>query len=104
MSEDAHTICPDCGKPVARVLQMPAIKIKAASESPQKSVERITKNKRQNFECPWVDSDTGKNKRIFRQSGEDKAAWKRRVQDTVLNTKMAKKRKLTRNDVQPFNT
>lgn len=102
MKDDQPTKCDDCGGKVQRIYTVPAMRVKAAPESPQKSVERILGEKREHFDCPWPDAATGKSERIYRKGGEDRAAWKRRIQDTVLNTKIAQKRKLTRNDVNPL--
>ena len=105
MAESEHVPqCPSCGHvKTDRRFTMPRVIVKGSKESPQKSVERLGKTKRQSYDCPWVDAETGKRKRVFRKGGEDKAAFKRRIQDVVLNTKMARKRNLTRNDVQPGN-
>lgn len=100
---DAHlTECPDCGRAVHRIVKfMPAVKVKASGESPTDSVKRVLGEKRKHFDCPWPDATTGKNKRVYLKGS--KADQKRQIQDAVLNTKIAQRRKLTRADVNPIN-
>lgn len=100
---DAHlTVCPDCKRAIHRVVKYaPSVRIKATKESPSDSVKRVLGENRKHFDCPWPDAETGKCKRVYLKGS--KAQQKRQIQDAVLNTRIAQRRKLTRADVNPIN-
>lgn len=99
-SDDA--MCPECGAKATRRFTIPAVKIKAGREKPGDSVKRITGEKRKHADIPWPNAKTGQCERVYLDSGS-KAEQKSRIQDAVLRTKLAQRRKLTRADIQPAN-
>lgn len=101
MAEDAYLKCPTCRKLVQRMIQACAVKVKNAPESPKKSVERVTGEKRKHFDCPWPNAKTKQCERVYLEGS--KAEQKAAVQDAVLRTNYAKKRKLSRADISPTN-
>lgn len=102
MSEGAHEKCPDCGRALRKLVNWRgAMAVKAAPEKPGDSVKRVLKEKRKHFDCPWPDAQTGKNKRVYLKGS--KAEQKRQIQDAILNTKIAQRRKLQRSDINPIN-
>ena len=102
MRSDAFAVCPDCGRPVRKLINWRgAMAVKAAPEKPRDSVHRVLGEKRKHFDCPWPDAETGKNKRVYLKGS--KAEQKRQIQDTILNTRIAQRRKLKRSDINPIN-
>lgn len=100
MTQELPTQCETCGANLTRVFNVPRVAVKASPESPTDSVKRVLGEKRKHFDCPWPDAK-GKHKRVYLKGS--KAEQKAQIQDAILSTPIAKKRKLERKDINPVN-